>query len=471
MKKLGFLTLVFLFLIGLGVSTSALYAQDTSGWGDDDDDSGWGDDDDDSGWGDDDDDDDDAEKLRKLEQSAYAKALRGTIADCEEYLKYYENTGTTVHIETVKARLAKLEKEAAEAENENKYAGMTPEEIKRAKDKEREEAKRKALYGDGDGTDTTGTDDTTGKTTVRKFGSPLSQQEIEYLWSGASFWTVQMFNQAHFGLIFSQTDWKGEITDGHGSNIVINAGIEYDISEMFDMPMTAFGDLGLRISNKNPWDTDGFAVTTWLGAKYLIQDLDSRARSGLMYAAAFSLGIGLGAGDHEANVSMWTGHMNPPVFLLTPMLTGIVSYKLDSSQYINGTLGFMFFLGTEEDGEAYPIEQDSMFAIEASAEYYRPFEIFMRKFGVHGGISFRSSYDPLFSIYAKLNSLLGPYMQMVIPFTSDTASVSFMFMVGYSLPMFDFVYEKKEEIAEPVKDDTTEPVEGTTPEEGSEWGN
>ena len=212
MKKLGFLTLVFLFLIGLGVSTSALYAQDTSGWGDDDDDSGWGDDDDDSGWGDDDDDDDDAEKLRKLEQSAYAKALRGTIADCEEYLKYYENTGTTVHIETVKARLAKLKKEASDADTASEYEGKTAAEIARLEAEKREKEKRDAIGGGG--TDTTGTGGTSGKTTVRKFGSPLSQQEIEYLWSGASFWTVQMFNQAHFGLIFSQTDWKGEITDG-----------------------------------------------------------------------------------------------------------------------------------------------------------------------------------------------------------------------------------------------------------------
>jgi len=128
--------------------------------------------------------------------------------------------------------------------------------------------------------------------------------------------------------------------------------------------------------------------------------------------------------------------LNPPIFLITPMISGIVSYQLDTKSAINGTLGFMFLVGTEDEPEAYPLEQDSLFVINGSAEYYMGFELLRKVFGVHAGFTFRTAYDSLFSIYAKVNSRLGPYMQLVIPFTSSTSSVNLMFYAGYNLKFY-----------------------------------
>ena len=412
MCKLGYLTVIVLFLLGFGLTSAAVYAQTDL----------------DDGWGDDDDDDEGWEDEKTIEREAYNKAKQGGIEECEAYLKKYPNGS---YVDDVKKLLKKL-KDKAEDEEENKYAGMSPAEIKRARELERESALNPD-WNEGEGeVPPIDTDDPD----ITEYGSKMSPADFEYLWSGSSFWTIKRISQAHFGLSLSRTDWKGQITDGNGSHTVINAGTEYDLAEKMNMPASVFVDFGFKLGNKNPWDTDSSSVSGWLGGKYIFKELEPNQSKGLMYGATVLLGFGFGSREHEANLGMWIGHLNPPIFLITPMISGIVSYQLDTKSAINGTLGFMFFVGTEDEPEAYPLEQDSLFAINGSAEYYMGFELLRKVFGVHAGFTFRTAYDSLFSIYAKVNSRLGPYMQLVIPFTSSTSSVNLMFYAGYNLKFY-----------------------------------
>ncbi|MCD4656804.1 MAG: hypothetical protein K8S87_04605 [Planctomycetes bacterium] len=440
MSKLGFLTLIFLFLIGFSLTSTAVYAQADldDGWSDDDDD-GWDDDDDDDGegWGDE----------KELEDEAYNKAKQGSVEDCELYLKKYPEG---LYVDEITKLLKKKKDELKEDDDTNKYEGMSKGEILLAKQKEEEDRIKRILNPDWKDPEDTKTEEP-GKTDRRDIwstGYPISPEDYDYLCSGSTFWTIKRVSHAHFGLSLSRTDWKGEITDGEGSHVVINAGTEYDLAKEMNAPASVFVDFGFKLKNKNPWDTDTSAVSGWLGAKYVFKELEPNQSKGLMFAGTFLLGFGFGSREHEANLGIWLGHMNPPVFLLTPMVSAIVGYQIDKKSAINGTLGFMFFVGTEEEPDAYPLEQDSAFAINGSAEYFMAFELFKRAFGVHGGVTFRSAYDPLFSIYAKINSRLGPYMQLVIPLTSSTSSINMMFVAGYNLKFFQEKRSPNPEIME-----------------------
>ncbi len=421
MCKLGFLTLIILFLLGFSITSGVVYAQSNL-------DNGW-DDDDDEGW----------EDERALEREAYNKAKQGTVEDCESYLKKYPKGS---YVDDVK-KLLKEKKDKLESEGENKFAGMSLEEAKRAREEDRI---RKLNERDAPKKPIEEPTELDGPTTST--GYPISPDDFDYLWSGSTFWTIKRISHAHFGLSLSRTDWKGQITDGNGSHTVINAGTEYDLAEKMNMPASVFVDFGFKLGNKNPWDTDSSSVSGWLGGKYIIKELEPNQSKGLMFGGTFLLGFGFGSREHEANLGIWVGHMNPPIFLLTPMVSAIVAYQLDKESVVNGTLGFMFFVGIEDEPEAYPLEQDSAFAINGSVEYYRAFEIFRRAFGAHGGITFRTAYDPLFSFYAKINSRLGPYMQLVFPFTSSTSSINMMFYAGYNLKFYKEKRTPDSEISE-----------------------
>ena len=285
MCKLGYLTVIVLFLLGFGLTSAAVYAQSDL----------------DDGWDDDDDDDEGWEDEKTIEREAYNKAKQGGVDECEAYLKKYPNGS---YVDDVKKLMKKL-KDKAEDEEENKYAGMSPAEIKRAQDKERDDLLNKR-NGEDDGEK--GPIDTVDRRTYTT-GSKMSPEDFEYLWSGSSFWTIKRISQAHFGLSLSRTDWKGQITDGNGSHTVINAGTEYDLAEKMNKPASVFVDFGFKLQNLNPWDTDSSAVSGWLGGKYIFKELEPNQSKGLMYGATVLLGFGFGSREHEANLGIWIGRM------------------------------------------------------------------------------------------------------------------------------------------------------------------
>ncbi len=248
---------------------------------------------------------------------------------------------------------------------------------------------------------------------------PLTPEEIAFMFAGASFWSPKLVTHAHFGLALTFTDWEGTTTTGTGSHMDLSGGIEYAFS---GTPLSAIADLGFRVTNKNPWDTDTSFFAGWAGVKFLAFEPEVNAEKGLSLAASLLAGFGTGDNEHENNFGIWLGHHHPVLFQFTPVLCVSVSYQINKTMAVAGEVMGLYYLADD-------ITPTDEIGLSIAAEYY----IAVSVVGFHFGLNFRTTYSPQFSIYASAIFKVGPYIMMAIPFGSDVGSTIFALTVGYDL--------------------------------------